>query len=97
MIGKQCRVLLIVLVAPVLTVCGAGNASAQIPTSRFGEVVPRDVREMYDRGLQFLANTQTDKGDWPGGGGEQGPGVTGMALMVFLACGEDPNFGPYSN
>ena len=20
-----------------------------------------------------------------------------MALMVFLACGEDPNFGPYSN
>ena len=20
-----------------------------------------------------------------------------MAMMVFLACGEDPNFGPYSN
>ncbi len=97
MIGKHTRVLLIGLIAPVLIACGAGGASAQIPTSRFGEVVPRDVREMYDRGLQYLASTQSDKGDWPGGGGEQGPGVTGMALMVFLACGEDPNFGPYSN
>jgi hypothetical protein len=73
------------------------DAPAQPPTSRFGEVVPRDVREMYDRGLQYLATTQSEKGDWPNGGGEQGPGCTGMGLMVFLACGEDPNFGPYSN
>ncbi len=73
----------------------AAPASAQIPTARFGEVVPRDVREMYDRGLQYLAKTQTDRGDWQGG--QQGPGVTGMCLMVFLASGEDPNFGPYSN
>ena len=41
--------------------------------------------------------TQSENGDWPGGGGENGPGTTGMGLMVFLACGEDPNFGPYSN
>ena len=57
--------------------------------------MPRDVREMYDRGLQFLAKTQTERGDWQGG--QQGPGITGMCLMVFLASGEDPNFGPYSN
>ncbi len=95
--SRSARLLRIALVAPALIACSAGVANAQVPTSRFGEVVPRDVREMYDRGVQFLANTQTDKGDWPGGGGEQGPGVTGMALMVFLACGEDPNFGPYSN
>ncbi len=95
--ARSARFFVLALVAPALIACGAGDASAQIPTSRFGEVVPRDVREMYDRGLQYLASTQTDKGDWPGGGGEQGPGVTGMALMVFLACGEDPNFGPYSN
>src|SRR5207248_8882324 len=29
-------------------------------------------------------------------GGMQGPGITGMALMVFLASGEDPNYGVYS-
>ena len=75
----------------------AGPARVQLPTSRFGEAVPRTMREMYDRGLQFLAKTQSENGDWPGGGGENGPGTTGMAMMVFLACGEDPNFGPYSN
>ena len=78
-------------------VAGLPGAVAQIPTTRFGEAVPRDVREMYDRGLQYLAKTQSENGDWPGGGGENGPGTTGMAMMVFLACGEDPNFGPYSN
>ncbi|HZW33502.1 MAG TPA: squalene--hopene cyclase [Isosphaeraceae bacterium] len=82
--------------AMVAIVLGSGAvAVAQGPTARFGEVVPRDVREMYDRGLQYLAKTQTDSGDWQGG--MQGPGITGMAVMVFLASGEDPNFGPYSN
>jgi hypothetical protein len=72
-------------------------AAAQAPNVRIGEAVPRDVREMYDKGLQYLAKTQTQNGDWSGGGGEQGPGVTGLALMAFLASGEDPNFGIYSN
>ena len=52
---------------------------------------------MYDRGLQYLAAKQTEKGDWPGGGYEDGPGRVGLGLMVFLASGEDPNFGLYSN
>ena len=54
------------------------------------------MREIYDRGLQFLVASQTEAGDWQGGG-QQGPGVTGMALMVLLASGEDPNFGLYAN
>jgi hypothetical protein len=85
------------LVALAVVLGCTSSASPQPPTARFGEVVPRDVREMYDRGLQFLASTQSEKGDWPGGGREEGPGGTGLCLMVFLACGEDPNFGPYSN
>ena len=85
------------LIAAALVSVATVPARAQLPAPRFGEVVPRDVREMYDRGLQYLATTQGENGDWPGGGGENGPGTTGMALMVFLACGEDPNFGPYSN
>jgi hypothetical protein len=93
------------LIATALVSIAAAPARAQLPTPQFGEVVPRDVREMYDRGLQYLATTQGEKGDWSGGAGdtgqglrsETGPGTTGMGLMVFLACGEDPNFGPYSN
>lgn len=72
------------------------RVQAQPPTVRVGDVVPRDVREIYDRGLQYLATSQTEAGDWKGGG-QDGPGVTGMALMVLLASGEDPNFGLYSN
>jgi hypothetical protein len=71
------------------------SASAQLPDQHVGETVPRDVREMYDRGLQYLANTQTPNGQW--NDGQQGAAVTGMALMSFLACGEDPNFGLYSS
>lgn len=76
--------------------CGGHCAQAQVPLSRSGEAIPRDMREIYDRGLQYLVSTQNESGDWKGGG-EQGPGVTGMALMVLLASGEDPNFGLYSN
>lgn len=75
-----------------------GNASrvnAQLPDAQYGEVVPRDVREMYDKGLQYLAKTQAQNGSWSGG--QTGPGTTGLALMVFLASGEDPNFGLYSS
>nr|WP_146586834.1 squalene--hopene cyclase [Posidoniimonas polymericola] len=60
-----------------------------------GEAVPRDVREMYDRGLQYLAGAQHEEGGW--GGSYQGAGTTGMAVMALLASGEDPNFGVYSN
>ena len=74
---------------------GIGTAGAQPLNARIGETVPHDVRELYDKGLQYLAKTQTENGDWTGG--QQGPGVTGMGLMVFLASGEDPNFGLYSN
>ena len=73
---------------------GLAGARAQPPNARIGETVPRDVRELYDKGLQYLAKTQTQNGSWTGG--QQGPGVTGLVLMVFLASGEDPNFGLYS-
>jgi hypothetical protein len=74
----------------------AAPAAAQPPGAREGEQVPRDVREMYDRGLQFLARTQKESGEWDSGGPEQGPGGTSLALLAFLASGEDPNFGLYS-
>lgn len=73
---------------------GASLASAQFAEIRTGDAIPRDVREMYDRGLKFLAETQQENGAWQDSQG--GAGVTGMAVMCFLASGEDPNFGPYA-
>jgi hypothetical protein len=88
--------MLLILITAVFVVC-ASPLAAQPPAIRTGEVVPRDVREIYDRGLQYLASTQTEAGDWKADGSEAGPGATGLALMVLLASGEDPNFGLYSN
>ncbi len=67
---------------------------AQMPTLAQGDVVSRDVREIYDRGLDYLVKSQADDGSWPDN--QRGPGITGMALMALLASGEDPNFGLYS-
>jgi hypothetical protein len=69
--------------------------NAQLSSARASEAIPRDVREIYDRGLTYLVSQQAEDGSW--GGSQQGPGVTGMALMVLLASGEDPNFGLYSS
>jgi hypothetical protein len=85
------------LAALVVALTWAAASTAQPPTEYHGEVIPRDVREMYDRGLKYLAASQSEAGDWSGTGGEAGPGVTGLCAMAFLASGEDPNFGPYSH
>lgn len=82
------------LAAGWMVVMGAA-AMAQPPNATIGEPVPRDVRELYDKGLQYLVKTQTESGNWTGGQG--GPGITGLGLMAFLASGEDPNYGIYSN
>ncbi|HEY2759646.1 MAG TPA: squalene--hopene cyclase [Pirellulales bacterium] len=84
-----------VVCAVALCLVAADRVRGQLPEERQGEVVPRDVREMYDRGLQYLANSQTPEGGW----NDQQPGaaITGLSLMAFLASGEDPNFGLYSS
>lgn len=61
-----------------------------------GQGVSRDVRELYERGLEWLQNQQDATGRWKSSGGESGPGVTGLATMAFLAYGDDPNHGVYA-
>ena len=85
----------LLLAALALLVLIDSSSHGQVPQVKTGEAIPRDMREIYDRGLAYLVSKQNDDGAWTGGG-EQGPGVTGMCLMVLLASGEDPNFGLYS-
>lgn len=80
--------------ALLIAAVGLAPAAAQMPEIRHGEPVPRDVREVYEAGLQYLVKTQSEDGGWADG--HQGAGVTGLAMMVMLASGEDPNFGRYS-
>lgn len=90
----RCRVIgLCVLLMFVMT----KPARAQFPTVQMGEAVPRDIREIYEKGLRYLASSQRESGDWEDAtSGYGGPGIVGMAVMTFLASGEDPNFGIYS-
>ena len=85
----------VIFIFAATAVMAGRTAAAQFGEMHTGDAVPRDVREMYDRGLQYLVKSQTEEGDWPVGG-NHGPGVAGMAVMCFLASGEDPNFGPYA-
>ncbi len=85
-----------VLALALTLTSSTATLQAQLPPiAQYGEVVPRDVREMYDKGLQYLAKSQAADGSWSGG--QPGPGTTGLGLMVLLASGEDPNFGLYSS
>ena len=118
MSGSYTSIAAIGLALAALTTGPLGLAVAQPSAVQLGEVVPRDVREIYDRGLQFLAASQSEDGTWDGGepgpnmkeglgnaaqadgswasAGKQGAGVTALALLAFLASGEDANFGIYS-
>lgn len=91
---RRSHVFIVAAFLGISLACLTSVTRAQLSEIRTGDAVPRDVREIYDRGLAYLVQTQSDQGDWPGG--QSGPGVTGMAVMCFLASGEDPNFGIYA-
>lgn len=77
----------------------SSTAVAQDSELRFGDEVPPEVEEIYQRGLNWLVENQTEAGDWSGSrfghGGVGNSGIIGMCVMAFLASGEDPNFGKY--
>ena len=89
------RAALLVAIAVLVGAASARTAAAQLPELRHGAAVPKEVRDCYDRALEYLATTQGESGDWQQAG-QQGPGITGLCLLALLASGEDPNFGPYS-
>ena len=55
----------------------------------------QEIDETYRKGLQFLAENQEETGCWTDSSYGSQPGVVGMAILAFLARGDDPEFGPY--
>jgi hypothetical protein len=76
----------------------AGGVSGQELFVRRGEPVPVEAEKIYQKGLKWLASTQTSDGSWSasGGYGDNGPGVTGLSVLAILAHGDDPNVGAYA-
>ena len=79
-----------------LALVSSFSLSAQnIFAPQTGKKVPADVENMYRKGLGYLAKNQLTDGSWNDSYGRQ-PGVVALALIAFLAHGDDPNYGPYS-
>ena len=67
------------------------QAMAQPPAVPQGDVIPRDVREIYQRGLEFLSKDSSSDNQ----SSYYSVGGNGLTLLAFLASGDDPNFGQY--
>ncbi len=89
---KHCKLTYRVLPAILMFTSWIGFAAAQAPDADEptglqgvsvpqGDVVPREVREMTERGLKYLLDSQSDAGTWTGG--EQGPGPLASDCSPF--------------
>ena len=70
--------------------------AAQSIPRRADDPIPPAVESIYTKGLKYLATKQNAEGYWPNDTYGSQPGVVGLAVLAFLAHGEDPNHGPYS-
>lgn len=68
---------------------------AQDLLNRRDDSIPSQVDLIYERGLRYLAETQTSDGIWSDNSGSE-PGVVGLCIAAFLAHGEDPNNGEHA-
>ena len=86
----------IVIVVGLLSACTPTFAQLPTigPTIRYGDQVSQEVEQVYERGLEYLSQSQLKDGSWYGE--QKGPAITGLCVMAFLAHGEDPNFGRFS-
>lgn len=82
------------LLATALWAVAAPAWSQEVP-GRQDDTIPAQAELVYEKGLQYLAKTQTDKGNWNDSTGSE-PGVVGLCVASFLAHGEDPVNGPYA-
>ena len=80
----------LIMMAPLLlAVAGRAGAAQEL------KVTPQLERAVV-RGLGYLARTQKPDGTWPDNYG-QVSGVVGLAMMCFLAHGEQPDEGKYGH
>ena len=73
----------------------AAWAGGQDLPGRQDDTIPAQAELVYEKGLQYLARTQDERGAWKDSVGTD-PGVVGLCVAAFLAHGEDPVNGPYA-
>jgi len=87
------------IIRPISSVVGTVVAAGLIV---FGNVpkgwgaIPAEIEKATETGLDYLAKTQLADGSWPDQYGKS-PAVVGLAMMAFLAHGEEPGRGKYKD
>jgi len=102
MTGTTCNKLFVVAACMIVLVGSTNSAVGQLEQLETqiqeGTGVPSEVRTIYQRGIEYLANAQRPDGSWVSGNshGDEASGIAGLSVMAFLSTGEDPNFGRYA-
>lgn len=78
-----------------LVACPTVSPAQDLPLDRAEDVIPAQAEAVYEKGLQYLAQSQNEKGSWNDSVGSE-PGVVGLCVAAFLAHGEDPVNGRYA-
>jgi hypothetical protein len=76
-------------------VLAGGLALALLGPKAYGEEIPREYRETVNKGLTWLARTQSKDGHWEGVNGQYAVSMTAMCGMVFLCEGSTIREGKY--
>ena len=63
---------------------------------RHGAPVSVEVKSLYEAGLKYLVEQQSDDGTWKNTQYGAGPGTDGLCLLAILSSGEDPNYGRFA-
>ena len=71
---------------------------AQENEFRIGGQVPAELDALFDRGADFLAESQLDNGSWKCQSmfNSNGTGVCSICVLALLSTGDDPNFGEHA-
>jgi squalene cyclase len=93
--GKRSGNISVRWLVPFAALAFSALGRAQDLPGRPDDAIPAQAELIYERGLQYLAKSQSEKGHWNDSVGTE-PGVVGLCVASFLAHGEDPNNGPYA-
>jgi len=93
------RTSILVVAGVLLTWCPCLAAEQNTPrrTSIAEELKRTPVDEAIENALAFMASQQREDGSWTSGYGGPNAGVSSLALLAFMANGNTPDRGRYSD
>jgi len=97
MTKNKTSILMAVALVAALGLCFAGETRGPRRAGIIEELKRTPVDEAVEKALNFMASQQRDDGSWMSGYGGPNSGVSSLALLAFMANGNTPDRGRYSD